>query len=363
MKKTLIALAALAATGAAFAQSSVSIYGRLDVGYSNNVINETVGGVAYEARANGVANDTLNTSYWGLKGSEDLGGGLKANFNLEQTVAIDSGSVGTGGFARISTLGLSGGFGTLNLGRFYTPLFQTVAMSDVFGQARTTTVNLNGYNPTAVTTGSAIAQITGTVDVRSSGGIFYETPNFSGFSAKIMLAPKDATVTTNTATGTSSNTGLSGTYANGPLVVSLAWGEMVAKNSTATPVESKGTGTAIAGSYNFGAAKLFAGYTTVKLQTNTAVDSYGEKTETNLGVSVPMGKTTLMAALGRNTGRTIGLGVETGSANGNDWIVGASYELSKRTAAYVKTGVYNKYDFTGGDTKTTDTTVGIRHLF
>ena len=86
--------------------------------------------------------------------------------------------------------------------------------------------------------------------------------------------------------------------------------------------------------------------------------------ETNLGVAVPMGVLTLMAAVGNNKGSTAG---ETQTAKGTDMAVGATYALSKRTTAYFKTGTYNKYKVSdvgvSVEVKTTRTSVGLRHLF
>lgn len=374
MKKTLIALAALAATGAAFAQSSVTLYGRLDVGYANSVITETQTGKTNEARAIGGANNGLATSYWGIKGSEDLGGGLKANFNLEQDVGVAGGTVGSG-FNRISTVGLEGGFGSLNIGRYYTPFYLNQKVGDVNDASGFTTFSLTSYsvvNGAALTTPAVLTAITSPLDGKApetrGNGIHYATPNFSGFSARVMLAPNDSSTVTQDVQGSTNvtNNGLSAQYANGPLFVGIAWGEQVSK-AQLTAVETKGTGQGLAATYDFGVAKLFANWGKVKLQNNTGIDTYFEKTETNVGVAAPFGKTTVSLAWGRNTVARTTNGAEDSNLSGNDWILGATYDLSKRTALYAKTGVTNKYEgnFVGvaADTKTTVTAVGVRHLF
>ena len=119
MKKTLIALAAVAATGAAFAQSSVTLYGVADVavGKTNNA---GLGLTSDKFQA--IASNVLNNgnSRFGLKGSEDLGGGLKANFNYEGGINIANGAGNTSGgqlFSRAAWVSLSGGFGELRAGR------------------------------------------------------------------------------------------------------------------------------------------------------------------------------------------------------------------------------------------------------
>jgi len=341
MKKSLVALAALAVVGAASAQSTVTIYGRLDAGYSATTTTATTtAGVSTDTRANGINNNGLATSYWGMRGSEDLGGGLRANFNLETSVGIDTGAVGAG-FDRISTLGLSGGFGSVMVGRFYTPMFLTTLASDVFGAGGAYTVNLF------------------TDGVRSSDALWYTTPNMGGFSATLMLGRNDTGTTA--AAATSGSTGLSGTYAAGPLLVSVA---MSKTESTVGIVNAQNDGSAITATYDFGAAKLFAGYIRGKTQADTSISTFTESTETNLGVSVPFGAATLMAAYGRNTSDVTTAGVATGQT-GSDIVVGVTYDLSKRTALYFKTGRVNTLDNTAtlAGTKASITSFGMRHLF
>ena len=93
MKKSLIALAVLAASGAAMAQSSVTLYGRLDASVAS-VKTETTGAVPVASiTQTGVNESNLNSTFWGLKGTEDLGNGLKANFKLESRFSIDTGAI------------------------------------------------------------------------------------------------------------------------------------------------------------------------------------------------------------------------------------------------------------------------------
>jgi predicted porin len=115
MKKSLLALAALGTfAGAAHAQSSVTLYGIVDAGlaYANNI----GGNKLYETSAGNLQGDR-----WGLRGTEDLGGGLKALFVLENGFNAFSGKLGQGGdeFGRQAYVGLSSQFGTVTLGRQY----------------------------------------------------------------------------------------------------------------------------------------------------------------------------------------------------------------------------------------------------
>jgi len=388
MKKTLIALAALAATGA-FAQSSVTLYGRLDAGYAASTRTQNVaGGASTEAKLNGVNSHNSVSSFWGIQGTEDLGGGLKAGFKLEQDVFPVNGNTGvsgaslgatsSGAFDRTSLLSLSGNFGTVAFGRDYVPTFLMIAGNDVFGQTRLSTVGL------AAATGSSVDK-----------QFIYTSPSFSGVVAKLSYGNTDSSVATEVV---ARNNNLTVTYANGPLNVGLGWGTQEAVGNgvaagtavgftsingavwaTAAGQSTKAETTALVAAYDFGSFKLYGNFITAKFNPNTAASLDLTKTETNLGVSVPMGKITLLGQYGRNTYNTT-LAAATvgaqGDSSGNDWALGADYALSKRTTLFVKTGVVNKFDGTAaptgvantsttinGDTKLTETNFGVRHTF
>ena len=354
MKKSLIALAALAAVSAASAQSSVTLYGRLDAGYqqTKTTVFDNAGNSG-TIKVNGIQSNGLSTSMWGLKGSEDLGGGLKANFVLEGSVDVASGPSSLN-FTRDSTIGLSGGFGAARIGRSYTPLYRTVYAGDVFGTVGATTVN---FYPDGV---------------RASNAFFYDSPDMGGFSAGLMVGKNDATVTTSTTGNTfvakSDVLGFNMGYANGPLMVMLGYGSIKGELATlAIPLgtTAKTTGAALSATYDLGVAKLYANLTDGKNQGNTAVNSYNKSREANFGVSVPMGAITLLAGVGRNTSTATVAGVDSEKQTGNDFVVGATYSLSKRTTAYVKAGDYNKLGATTTalGTKTRAGAIGLRHTF
>jgi predicted porin len=132
MKHTSFALAmlALGASAVAQAQSSVQVYGLLDAGvdYSSNA---GAGGKS----ATRVSSGGMNTSRWGLRGSEDIGAGLKAVWNLEGGVLMDSGGADGALFRRQATVGLDGGFGRVLLGRSFTSVYDTVIQFDPMGFA------------------------------------------------------------------------------------------------------------------------------------------------------------------------------------------------------------------------------------
>ena len=132
MKKTLIALAAVAATGAAFAQSSVTLYGVADVAVGKtNQAGLNLASDKFQA----IASNTLNngTSRYGFRGVEDLGGGMKAGFNFEAGISLTTGAGNLSGgqaFSRAANVSLMGGFGEIRAGRSLTPSFYSVALGN-----------------------------------------------------------------------------------------------------------------------------------------------------------------------------------------------------------------------------------------
>lgn len=113
MKKTLLALAAIAASSASFAQSSVTLYG---------VVDASLESVKGEKTVTRVTSGNLATSRLGFKGTEDLGSGMKATFNLEAPVTVDTGAAGSTFWDRQAWVGVGGGFGELRLGRTDSPI-------------------------------------------------------------------------------------------------------------------------------------------------------------------------------------------------------------------------------------------------
>jgi predicted porin len=348
MKKTLIAMAVLAASGASMAQ--VTLYGVVGGQFQmqeTKAVNTTTG-VITETNADGFSNvAAIGSSRFGMRGTEDLGGGLSANFALEATANTTDGTTTTSTagqlFNRQSWAGVSGAFGAVRLGRSKTPFNETIDVSDPFETTGLSAVGLDG---------------TQTASGRVSNGLFYATPNIlGGFVVKALYGASDTS--TNTTPGETTNTGLSVGYSAGPFAASFGLGnsEVVSSNGT---LETDGQ--ALSGTYDFGAAKLFAGY--AKTEQETSLIGSVENSEINVGVTVPMGAVTLLAGIGRNSRTTVsdttGAEIAAGTGDGNDWVLGAYYNLSKRTVAYVKAGTVDKFDF---GAKKTGSAIGIRHAF
>ena len=210
MKKTLVAIAALTLVGAVSAQSSVTLYGRIDASIGS--VKTTAGGVTIADPGVQIRSGGHTGSRWGLKGSEDLGGGLKANFTLEQGFNIDSGTFAdaTRQFSRQAFVGLSGGFGSLNIGRQYDIVDNMYGNYDAFGSS--------GYTPNQALSG--LGNVGDTI-VRQDNSVIYTTPSMGGLSAAAMWAPGENKVPGVTSAG--KHVGLMVNYANGPLGLGAAW--------------------------------------------------------------------------------------------------------------------------------------------
>lgn len=334
MKKTLIALAAVAATGAAFAQSTVTLFGGADLGYRNVTSGDN--------KFSGMSQDGIYSSRLGVMGTEDLGGGLKAGFHFEGGMAPDVGTSAGFNFTRKSTIGLSGGFGEVRFGRDYTPLFTIAGIADPFG---TNGVG-SSYNVANAATveGSAIAAAgsfataraastapgskvaAGTVyadpnAVRANNSVTYYSPAFNGFNASLMYSFGGEN--TYQARSAGAMTSIKLAYANGP--VSVAYGNQVTKGGVATTTAAdteKWTTNFVAGAYDLGVAKLSAGYKTDKL---SFADNATLKS-TIFGVAAPVGAATLKASY--VTAK------DGGDKMANQFAVGVVYDLSKRTSVY-----------------------------
>lgn len=337
MKKS-IALAILASfAGAASAQSSVTVYGLLDAG-----ITSEIGGAAGSIVK--LATGVQSGNRLGFKGTEDLGNGLKANFQIENGFNADTGTARQGGalFGRQAYVGLSGNFGAVNLGRQYDPLFVALDTIDPFG------TGLTGASTNLMSAGN----------VRTNNAIKYTSKNLSGFTADVLYGAGES------ANGASvgRTIGFSGTYANGPVLATVAYDKVNANVAVAQP-ELKLV--LVGATYNFGVAMAHAAYETEKGNGNDFRDYM-------LGVSVPVGAAgSLMASYINKDDRT------TNQKGGKQLAIGYTYALSKRTNAYTSYG-HIKNDAAGtnfvGDASSGGSaplagknsgalTVGIRHKF
>ena len=238
MKFWLLAATALTAIPAlATAQTSVTLYGLADVGV--NVVNRGAG----QSNTLRIDSGMLSTSRWGVRGVEDLGGGLAAIFQLEGQINVDDGSgAATGGgfsFARRSYVGLQGGFGQLYMGRDYLPAYWADLMSDV------TAYGLYGS--------SRVFQAAGGLTNRASNAIFWNSPNWGGLTLKAAYSAGEFDTDPKSRGNAAA---LAAFYANGPIALNVYYQTV---NNVATPVvKTKEYG--IGGGYDFGSLRIRAGY-------------------------------------------------------------------------------------------------------
>lgn len=310
MKKSLVALAALAVVGAASAQSSVTLYGVADVSLA-----QTTGG-SIAASANGLLNN--GNSRLGVKGTEDLGGGLKAFFNMEEGINLATGATEAVTFQRNAFMGLSGNFGEVYAGRRLSPLFYAVATYELTGAAN--------YSAVAGTFGF-------TGPSRNDAFVAYTTPNMGGFSATLGTKLPGNDTTTGRVVNNGS-TQLNVIYNKGPLAAALGY------EKTDNAADNN---VSLGASYNFGVAKVAVGF----------YDPAGVKKGFSIGASVPVGaaaSVTLDAA--RDNGSTVQV---------TNWVLEGKYALSKRTVAYA--AVYRAGATVAGADSVTTTGLGVRHNF
>ena len=354
MNKHLIALAVLAASGSAMAQSSVTLYGIVDayVGSTQDTI-KTPGSTSQTVAGSG----GLKTSRWGVKGAEDLGGGLKAGFQLEQGFNVDDGSAKTvsnadgskyTGFDRAANVSLSGDFGAVALGRMATPYDSLRAAVNPIGDT-----NMSPVNNTAGAYNTAGLDYTDKV----SNAIAYMSPNFNGFSGSVALSlgeNKTATV------DASQHTSLQVRYANGPLLVGYGYQKEEAQNSAFTGIDSKAFNL-LAASYDFGVAKLVGNYQSAKSEKAVGGKQGDEKGYT-LGVSAPVASNVNVFACYAHAKYDAVTGTDYKSTG---YTLAANYVLSKRTDLYAGYKVFDKKnDSTGADLGKNKTfAVGVRHAF
>lgn len=345
MKKSLIALAVLAASGSSMAQSSVTLYGIVDahLGSCKNSLGATSYSCVSDASTavasqTGVNSGGLSTSRWGLKGSEDLGNGLKAIFQLEQGFKADTGDGPTAGtqFDRQAWVGLTGGFGTVQLGRNWGPF-------DVFHDAVNAVGNMN-MSPTDAVNAAAGGDYTSNL----TNMVAYTTPTMGGFSSSIGMKFGEDKTSTTSANDTVS---LYLKYADGPLLVGYAY-----QNQEALAGDT--TFNLVGASYDFGSFKLVGSYTSVDRDSNATLN---QDSEYQLGVSAPMGPVTLYFGYANaESENTVG----TKQEQADGYALVATYALSKRTDLYAAYKSVSKENGAGVETgELKQFALGVRHSF
>lgn len=299
MKKSLLALAVLGAfAGAASAQSSVTLYGKVDLAFSK----------ATGTKDKQIADN--NASRIGLKGSEDLGNGLSAFFKLESQLEADTGAAKTPFWNRWSSVGLAHSkYGSLQLGHMENGAWDTVTAYDPWGGDTVAQLRDVGATLLDLTTYSSSKNSFTTVDVRRLDNSVRYDLSLNGFKVAASYAEKT--------TGKDNPFAIGGNYTMGPLNVGLAY-EKSAKASDDRLVMG-------GASYDFGVAKLMASYSDGRNVDNDKVKGF------IVGATAPYGA--FKFKVGYAQAKTE---LADGSASGTykKASVGGEYNLSKRTKLY-----------------------------
>jgi predicted porin len=425
MKKSLFAIAAVTAfAGAAQAQSSVTVYGILDmgyVGYNSRVANgptstsvtpgAALSGTVNKTTGNAFSTSAESTSRLGFKGTEDLGGGTSAFFTVELGLtpngqqAVNSGATQN----RQTFVGLKkNNIGQFALGTQYTVVHQAVAVTDP-GNANNIAGNLI-YPALTEGTGSNENSTGAAYTVRTNNQLSLSSANFAGFTANAMLvannknsnqstAVSGATTVTSGGLNNQNGWGLGLNYTWNKLYATANYQALTSKQSaqtttTATGVVTTGSGFPavgyaggssapgtnvqdnqfyVAATYDFGILKAYAQYINRKVSAQQNSSYYLSRSAEQIGVRSFITPTVEAWASG-SLGRYTGYGAN--AANMTAWQIGSNYWLSKRTnlyAIYGQAGTSNTSFTTNiaGTASVNNSTsanhsnyaVGVRHTF
>ena len=358
MKKSLLAVAVAAALPTfAQAQSSVTMFGLLDVGveYSNAQANATVSDLTTNAVSVASGKSGLRVreaagtgSRFGVRGSEDLGGGLKAVFTIEHRLSVDTGDTAGGGFNTAANgkfwngqawVGLEGGWGRLTAGRQYSPIFWMLLPADFTGyQYYNNWAGTSGQNVNTVGTGITQGAI------RLDNSLSYKSPTMGGVTIYGVYAPGENLQAASAATGSGTTGsgdlwGLAGSYQLGGLYLGLGYHAQDTKAYGTGAVNQTAQAAfqnllAATGSYNFGNMGLSLGYTKLNFK--------------NIGGTDPSISNILFSGYANvGTGKIILSMVQhdfsnfTGARNDSGLNYGLTYvmPLSKRTDVFATYGV------------------------
>jgi predicted porin len=362
MKKSLIALAVISATGSAFAQSSVSIYGIMDGGYNQTTTTTATATGAAEIKTRNTGGNTAGgwaSNRLGFRGTEDLGGGTSANFMYE--LGLDAGRTGdltVSGGVRSSWVSLkNNNLGELTIGRQYNPIFETSVSLDA-GRANNVNIGKSLYSQIATT--------------RMSGGVKYTSPNMNGLVVKAIAGEAETEVTLPAASAaTTGNSSYGGKFEYQLADLTLVGGyQKTDQKNNASGDRTEVLGGAV---YNMGMFNLMAGYGDLKVK-----DAVGAQlTKRNgyqLGVQASLNGMKFNTAGGIDLYATYGdVKVQAASSSPENkmkgYQAGGIYNLSSRTGIYA---IYGKAtgNLTGTTTSGTTFTakgnefaMGVRHMF
>jgi predicted porin len=358
MKKLLLGAVLAAAALLAQAQSSVTVYGSLDVGYIGTNYNGVATSASTKQTTNAFGNSAEQSSRLGFKGQEDLGSGTSALFTLETGLNPDQSTLSSFN-TRQAFVGLKQtGLGTAAIGTQYTPVYNAVATTDP-GQLNnmlgsliyTSNPQANGNSGSAPFANTSSSS--GTSDsftVRTSNALTLSSDTFAGFQGQALVVSNGTNTTqTDATTGGKNNNsgwGLGANYTWNKLYVTAAYQAL--KNYTTgtltspTPalwttasggVNTQDNQTYAAATYDFGILKAYAQYVNRKATDSLNTNYYAQRRAEQIGVRgffTPRIEGWMSAGLGKTTA----FGTSQPTANFTGYQLGTNYWLSKRTNAY-----------------------------
>ncbi|WP_414125449.1 porin [Burkholderia territorii] len=297
--------------GIAQAQSSVSLYGLADA-FVGELHPAGAAGNAWQVGSGG-----MTTSYWGMSGAEDLGGGMKAVFTLESFYRINGGQVGSfpgqSFFGRNAFVGLSGHFGEVTLGRNTAPLFVSTLLFNPFG-------NSFVFSPMVVHSylGSAMGAASLQSDTAIDDSILYQTPEVGGLSASLLYSNAGVAGHAGQANYSANVLYFAGPFSATAAVQSLHTASLFLNGATAQ------TAWMVGGAYRVHTVKLFAQYQRVDNNNHVTDDTV------QLGASVRVGSgNVLVSWAGTRRRPSVSDHLRWSTA-----ALGYDYPLSKRTDVY-----------------------------
>ncbi|RLJ39326.1 porin [Acidovorax sp. 106] len=359
-----VSMAAQAQTGS----SSVTLYGIVDASVGR--FNGAAAGInAQNSAISKVEGGSMSTSRWGLRGNEDLGGGLQASFEMSSFIRNDTGAAGRSDaigapvnvaadpfFSRMAWVALSHkDFGRVRLGNVTTLMFANSIGSNAFGDGTIfAPLNLVTFVGSPLTGGTAW-----------TNSVVYDSPNIAGFTGAAAYAASEAQG--------GGNRALRVAYAQGPLATSLAW-QSVKKNPQTFADGTSPNNTRSwqwAGSYDFKAVKLWAHLGRIENKGTEAAPLDVSYRVWDLSATVPVGNGNILAGYAsRRTSDAVGP-VPATAAGGNVqrkvFTVGYDYWMSKRTDLYAMVMRDSTRTNTVGsgllNASGTSFAVGMRHAF
>jgi predicted porin len=398
MKKSLFALAALSAVaGAAQAQSSVTVYGILDVGFASTSTraptSSTSGNI--KATSNQFDQSRETSSRLGFKGTEDLGGGLSAFFTAELGLTPEAATMSSVN-NRQSFVGLAKkGLGAASIGTQYTVLHNEYTQIDP-GASNNTMGSV--LRPAGSSTGAEAGQYNASTayTVSTTNMLIANSESFAGFRANAMMVANGKTQTIQAPTtaasagGTTNFTGwgLSADYTWNKLYATAAYQSFKQTQTAGATVPAATLGTTapqyfadtttvssttnntdnqtlVGASYDFGILKAYAGYVNRKVSDNSNTNIYLKRSAQQIGVRSYITPVIESWAL-IGSGRYQSYGAASPTANFNAWQLGSNYYLSKRTNLYAIYGqsltssTSSTYGYGAGGSQMA---LGVRHTF